>query len=548
MAPRELRFGMAMNRTVAAACLTLGCGCASASWVERAYDGRVVEGRPIEAASYAAFLRGAMAEASGDSRGALAAYRDAAEQDPNGPEIWTRIGAVRCALEPRDAEADDAFARALRADDQYAGAWRAKARCALARKDAAAVAVAARRAAELDPSPDGAHSLLARAGRTVRDATTRDALVALTATAPDRVVAWDALAAWAQSRGDVALWAKALEAVVTIAPARRDAIARAAEELAGAGQIAEARAIAAAAAVAEDRPLSEERHPLAVRLAVDDALVRGDASAVELRATRAHLDLEEVAARALLGGRRDLARELARVVLRADPDASGMRLVLAACDGGDVVRTASDVRGHGARASGAALVAFGEAAVRAVSPEDVRATLAAIAHGPVVAGDDRVVRAAVELASRGALDMGALPVDGLVEIAALRDEGAGEGPSVPDRRGLDARHEYLALSLVDPGATRAKELGNRLASVAAIDPVVAAASALVQLATGSPIDPAAARALLARDPGDPLLAATALRLAKRTGDADMANRARAALTALGGRAPHEQEKKSGATF
>ncbi len=539
---------MAMNRVLAAACVVLGCGCARAPWVERAYGGHVVEGRPIEAAAYAAFLRGAIAEASGDSRGALSAYQGAAALDPNGPEIWTRVGAVRCALDPRDAQADDAFARALRVDDRYAGVWTAKAKCALARKDDAAMASAARRAAELDPSPDGAHSLLARAGHAVRDATTRDALVALTATASDRVAAWDALAAWAESRGDVALWAKALEAVVTIAPARRDAVARAAEELAGAGEIAEARAIAAAAATAEDRPLSEERHPLAVRLAVDDALAQGDARAVELRATRAHVDLEEVAARALLAGRRDLARGLASIVLRADPDASGMRLVLAACDGEDVAGTASDVRRHGARASGAALVAFGVAVVRAVSPEDARATLAAIVHGPVVAGDDRVVRPAVELTSRGALDAGALPAEGLVEIAALRDETSGEGPSMPDRRALDARHEYLALALTDPRAPRATELGDRLASVAASDPIVAAAAALVQLATGSPIDPAAARAMLQRDPGDPLLAATALRLARKTGDADMASRARAALTALGGRAPRQEEKKSGATF
>ena len=41
------------------------------------------------------------------------------------------------------------------------------------------------------------------------------------------------------------------------------------------------------------------------------------------------------------------------------------------------------------------------------------------------------------------------------------------------------------------------------------------------------------RALLARDPADPLLAAVALRLAEKTGDAEVARRARETLSALG---------------
>jgi hypothetical protein len=530
---------MAMKRLLAAACVVLGCGCTRERLVERVYDGHVVEGRPIEDAAYAAFLRGAIAEASGDARGAIVAFREAAQRDPNGSEIWARLGEARCLLDPHDKSADDALARAVALDGRYAGAWEAKARCARARNDDATLLDAARRAQQLDPSADGADSLLAHAGRTVRDAAACDALVTLTATAGDRVAAWDALAAWAQARGDVALWAVALESVAKMAPNRRDAVAHAAEELAGGGEIDAARAVAGAAAAADESPLSDVRHPLAARLAVDDALVRGDASAVELRATRAHVDLEETAARALLAGRRDLARDLAAFVQRADPEASGARLVLAACDGGDVARAASDMRRHGARSSAAALVAFGVAAVRAVPAEDLRATLAAIVHAPVVAGDDRVVRPAVELVSRGALDAGALPADGLVEIAVVRGQRSPEGFSMPDRRALDARHEYLALALTDPRAPRTKELGDRLAGVAAFDRVVAAASAILLLTTGAPIDPAAARALLQRDPADELLAATALRLAKKTGDTDIASRARATLTALGGREPRD---------
>jgi hypothetical protein len=52
-----------------------------------------------------------------------------------------------------------------------------------------------------------------------------------------------------------------------------------------------------------------------------------------------------------------------------------------------------------------------------------------------------------------------------------------------------------------------------------------------------------------RDPGDPLLAATALRLANKTGDSDVATRARATLTAIGGDGrAGDDEKKRGAAF
>jgi hypothetical protein len=79
-------------------------------------------------------------------------------------------------------------------------------------------------------------------------------------------------------------------------------------------------------------------------------------------------------------------------------------------------------------------------------------------------------------------------------------------------------------------------MAKRLARVAAVDAVVASAEALVQLGAGGAISPDAPRALLERNAADPLLAATALRLAERVGDRDVARRARQVLTALG-RAP-----------
>ncbi len=513
-------------RILALAFAVGAAGCGSAPLVERAYDGHVVEGRFIEPGAYAAFLQGAIAEASGDLPAALAQYERANRSDGAGPETWARIGAVRCAADARDPRADDAIGHALSIDPNYAGAWTAKARCALARKDEAGAAAAAHRAAALDPSADGANALLARAGE-FRDASTRDALVSLTETAHDRVAAWDALAAWASSHGDVALWARALERLVKIAPARRDAVARSAEELAGSGELAAARSVAAAAVEAGEGPFDADARPLAARLAVDEVLGAGDARALQLRATRARVSLEEAGARALLAGRKALARAVAGEAAGADPDAGGARLVVAASEARDFVGAAAEARRSKPRASGAAAVGFGVGAAHALSPEDERATLQAIAIAPLVPGDDRVERPAVELASRGVLDPHVLTPDGQVELAALHERG--EGPALPDAGVLDARHEYLALALSQPQGARARELGVRLAGEAASDPVVAAASAIVQIANGAPIAPGAPRALLMRDPRDPLLAATALRLATKTGDSDVASLARQTL-------------------
>jgi hypothetical protein len=539
-------------RLAAIACAVLLPACAASPLVERGYGARVVEGHAIEPQAYAAFLEGAVSEAAGDERGALVSFDRAARADGLSPEIWTRIGGARCALDPRNRRADDAFDRAAQIDSTYAGLFAAKARCAAARNDPAGERAAADRAAELDPSADGARALLARAGGAVRDAATRDAIVALTASARDRVAAWNAAAVWAASHGDVALWALALETVAKLAPARRDAIASASEELAGAGQMAAARTVAAAAADADRAPLSEAL-ALAARLAVDEAIARGEAGPVRLRATRARVSLEEAGARAWIAGQRDLARDLVTPVVKADTEAWGARMVLAA-SAGNVATLAAEIRragaGAGARASGAAWVAFGVALAKVAAPRDVRALLAAVAHGAIVAGDDRVVRRAVELASRGALDAATLPPDGVVELAVLRGPAAGEGTSLPDVRSLDARHEYLALAMVDPKGSATRELTLRLGTVAASDPVVAAAGALAKLGSGGMLDAGAAGALIALDPADPLLAAAALQIATRTGETDAATKARATLTALSqtNAGPADPGKKGGGAF
>ena len=510
----------------------LASACARGPNVERLYGANVVQGHSIESEAYAAYLRGAIAEAAGDAKGALSAYKEAARLDPRGTEIWTRIATMRCALSPRDPDVDDALSRALALDDTSAVALTAKARCAMARKDPAGARVAAQRAAESNPAADAANLLLASEARQGKAA--RERLVALTATARDPVVAWEGLAAWAEAHDDVALWVLALERLTRIAPQRRDWIADTAQRLAGMGAIGEARAVAAAAVDGSEEPLPAVLG-LAARLSVDQAIAGRDRAVLLRRATRARVSQEEVAGRAFLAGERGLAREVASSLLRADPEALGARLVLASVDG-DVFGIPAQVRRSARSVSGAAWVAVGTAMILFEPPEVVRSTLAALPHESIQSGDDRMVRPAVELASRGVIESDALPAEGRVELAVLRGE-LQKGAFNADSRLLDLRHQALVLSLAQPGAASARELVRRLALVAPADPLVAIAAALVSVARGETKDADVARGLLSRDPRDPLLAATALRLAQRAGDDETARRARIPLGATFDSAP-----------
>ncbi|HEX8796858.1 MAG TPA: hypothetical protein VF765_38165 [Polyangiaceae bacterium] len=520
---------------VATAGIALLAGaCAREPAVQRAYGGNVIVGAFVEPEAYASVLRGAIAEAGGHWPDALQAYEEAAARAPRSPEVWTRIGEVRCQANPRDASADAAIDHALRLDAEYARAWSARARCDQARGDAAGANAAAARAAEIDPAADGANVLLARAdghgapGAGHVDVSTRERLVALTATARDPVVAWGALATWSEARGDVALWSRALVELARRSPSKRDSIAGAAEALAGAGALGEARAVAAAALDAAPEPMGPGRG-LAVRLAVDEAIARHDVDSVRARTTRGRLPLDEAAGRALLAGETTLARTLADEEASADPASRGARLVRAAVSGGDLVAAASDPRSSDSRPSAAALVAFEAALARSVPPARAIAALRSLEADAILDGDDRVERPSVELVSRGLMARDRLPPAGVVELAVLE----GDARALPVQGPLDARHEYLSLALAHPDTPRARELAKRLAVVGAGDDLVAVAAALEELAAGATIPPEAPRDLLARNPADPLLAATALRLAERVGDQDVARRARETLTALG---------------
>lgn len=530
-----------MSRVIlsgALACAAALLGCAAGSEVQRAYDGNVVEGRFVSGEAYAAFLRGAIADADGHADEALRDYEEAAARQPWSAEAWTRIATVRCRQFPWDPRADAALSRAFASDAGYAPAWAARATCALARGDTEVARTAARRATQLDPGADAANALLAHTSPPM-DPAVRARLVALTTTARNAAVAWDALASWAEAAGDVPLRVQALRELARRVPSRRAAIVAAAEGLAGWGELGEARSVAASAVDASGAPLPEG-HPLAARLAVDEAIARRDIDAVRARCTRARLPLDEAAGRALLAGDRALARALAAEVARADPQARGARLVLAASGDGDLASAANDLGPGTAPVPSAALVAFGLAVARRMPVDGARAALQSVGRGPVEAivnGDDRVERPAVELAQRGVLELALLSGDALVELAVLR--GGVTAPAEVHTAPLDARHEYLWLALHSPAAPRAVELGRRFSRTTG-DPVVAAAAALVAMASNGALSPDTPGALLARNAADPLLAAVALRLAERVGDRDVAGRARKTLTALGGAVPLEE--------
>jgi hypothetical protein len=287
--------------------------------------------------------------------------------------------------------------------------------------------------------------------------------------------------------------------------------------------------VAGAAADADTSPLAADAYPLTARLAVDEAIARHDADAVRARAVRVRVGLDEAAARAVLAGDDALARALLAPLCAADPQAWGPRLVRAACDDGDALGAGwalGSARPAG-RVPAAVLVAFGRALAHAAAADDARAALAAIAHEPIVSGDDRVVRPAVALAARGLIDAADLPADGAIELAALRGAAPPESAVVA----ADERHRYLAEALADPRSGDARARGERLAGVEGRDPIVAAAAALVRAGAGPEADRRAAAALLARDAADPLLAAVALRLARGAGDGD-GETARRAGTAL----------------
>ena len=127
---------------------------------------------------------------------------------------------------------------------------------------------------------------------------------------------------------------RGLEGLVRVAPTRSVELEKGALALLAAGEPALARKLAVAVADAP-RALGVvgPRDATVARLAVDEALERGDKPATLARATRGHVPLSEVAARALLLDHKDLALAIASSVADADPGSSGALMVRLALRG-----------------------------------------------------------------------------------------------------------------------------------------------------------------------------------------------------------------------
>jgi len=556
-------------RILLALALAASCvGCLSRPTVVRVYDGRPVEGAIVLPEQYATFLQGAMAEEQGDLSAALHAYEAASEMDPTDPEIWTRIGAVRCQKDPRDERARAAFGRAIHLDPEYAAAWSAQAKCdLLGGQDRAAMGRDAAKAVEFDPQATEPQVILATslamespsASKVGRGDAARDRLLALTLKQRTSTAAWRALGAWAKSHRDPALAARAYGEVAKISPAAHAEVAAVVVELAGAGELVAARSLAgtlvdarrATGAGPELRGLARPTfnaevgipsNRLVARLAVDDAVSMGDRDRVRSRAVSSHLALDVVAGRALLLGRPDMAREFAEPMVQADPRAAGARLVLAIlayeADDKAGLSRAFGVAG-GAKSGGdmpvvaEAILPFLRVVSRAMGPEIARRVATALPCETIVAGDALVVPLSVALADSGALAPEALSADGRLELAIRRGESV-----TGSLEALDARHRLLMLASTRPNSKEARALLLHMGACWVRDPLVAVAMGRMAVAGAVEVDASTPTRLAEVAPADLLLATTALELAQKHGDTAAARSIGAHLSAIA-TTPHQ---------
>jgi tetratricopeptide (TPR) repeat protein len=527
---------------VALAALAATTGCASDPRVVRVYGGKVVEGAFVPPEAYAEYLRGALAEEAGDLAGATAAYEKALGEDDEDPEVWTRVGDVRCKKDPKDGKADDAFAKALKLDRGYAPAHAARARCLAARGKPEEAAAAAREASTHDPSNVDIEALVVRTAPKPLPAV-RDRALALTVAHGERSAAWEALAHWGRAHGDAELFTRGLEGLVKLSPSRSAEIEKGALDLLGQGYTAYARRLAASIAdVPADRGGSGPRDATLARLAVDDAILGGDQPKVERRAVRAHVALSEVAARAVLLDRRDLATKIAKQVNAADPKSSGAQMVLAAVAALNAKPKEVTPPGPPAKAGvshdsppEACVLVLADVIASTSNADTARAWLARVQRTPMAPVDPVVAPLAVDLAARGVIAPDDLALDQRIELAARRRETP---PALPTNAALDAKHAFVWHVLTNPTSKEATALHAKLAPAAERDPLVGFAVSRFLLGQDNR-DLEAVRRAIAAAPAHPLLLAIAVELAKRIGKTEELTPARAKLMAVA-RTPAER--------
>jgi hypothetical protein len=525
-------------------------GCLGDPKVVRVYDGRIVEGEYIPSDAYAAYLKGVLAEEAGDLRSALGAYEVAAREDGEDPEPFVRVGDVRCRLDPKSNAADEAFEQARRIDASYAPAIAAQARCASARGRAGDALVALSRVRSEDRRGTTMEALFVTIAASAPDgripgmnagAKARERAIALTLASGDEPAAWDALIAWGRGKRDAELLARGLEGLLLVAPARSKEIEAGAMELLGIGRAELARRVAAQLADAPSELGVRGPHdPTVARLAIDEAIVSGDAERASRRAICGRVPLAEVAARALILERQDLARTIAQGVAAADPSAGCANMVLLALAARGVRPDAEFPRlkpqASTDRPAAACVLVVAERLVALSGLVAARLFVSRAGETAAMAPHDPVTGPlAVDLAARGVVNEAALPLELRLELAARRREPPPPvDTSAIDKQIVDAKHALLWHLLVDPTGTPAKTLLGRMFGAADRDPIIGYALARAALASGPSTSEAWASVLraVAASPSDPLLLAVAIDLAKKGGRAEDIPPARARLLAV----------------
>lgn len=282
-----------------ALCL-LSAGCASnESAVTRLVHGQPMPGRYIGFEAYAAYARGVQLETHGQLHEAAAAYAEAADEDPDSPEIWTRLGNVRCTF--HDRAAAGAFREAERLDPSYEPLWRARAHCDLQRRALDAALHHALVALRLDPNEEETTELVATLyEKRGQIAEARRYLDGWATRSPRSVRAFHALRGFAIRQKDALLKERAeahLREIERRMPARLSSLPR--------------------------EPFAE----------LDAALAAGDLPLARACAIREHIAAGVLASRAAALGLPKLALQQAEFVLLADPkDADAWAAAVASAD------------------------------------------------------------------------------------------------------------------------------------------------------------------------------------------------------------------------
>lgn len=125
-------------------------GCHLDGGLVRLENGREVRGHWISPQAYADFTEGTLDESRGELGLARIAYERAASEDPESAGVWSRLGAVLCATDPKAADA--AFTRAEALNPESSVGFLSRAECELARGNGRGAVTNAERAVALAPN------------------------------------------------------------------------------------------------------------------------------------------------------------------------------------------------------------------------------------------------------------------------------------------------------------------------------------------------------------------------------------------------------------